>query len=529
MMPIMLSGAFASALITFLVFITCRGNEFVDLDDLGYIVDNHHIATLDWQTVVWAFTSYHEANWHPLTMLSLALDQKLWGEGPAGFHVTNVVIHSCTVFCVCLLFYNLFGRMWNDVEKRLRVAGSMLAALFFGLHPLRVESVVWASERKDVLCLFFVSVALCWYLRYISQALADPQRHCMRFRAYWMVLLLVALALMSKPIAVTLPLVLLILDWYPLARVTDRTSLVRAVCEKLPLLLLVCGAVILTVNAQDKAINRSLDMASRLMVACKALLFYPLKMLWPTDLAPLYPHPGKVVYTKPFEYGFYVFLATVLVFGAVYLFQQRNRLWPAVGLYYLVTLMPVLGLIQVGKQWIADRYTYLPALGLSLLWGGGGVWLMAWLRRKGRRILSVSVMFTLGLQLLAYTVITLSQIKVWGSTETLTSREIHLFPHQIGAAYYSRAKYRREQGNCEAALSDIDDALSIALRNNLREKYADISIARADIFHCLDRLPEALAATDWALQTSIGEPKSQYVALRKELAQQLQEMGSHTR
>ncbi len=178
----------------------------------------------------------------------------------------------------------------------------------------------------------------------------------------------------------------------------------------------------------------------------------------------------------------------------------------------------MLGIIQVGKQWVADRYSYLPGLGISLLWGGGGVWLAYRLWQKGRRVLPACVMMVLGVQLLAYTVMTLRQIPVWANSETLASRQIKLFPYQSGQAYYMRAQYRREQGDCKAALPDIDDAMSIALRTNAREKYADISIARADVFQCLDRLPEALAAAEWAIETSIGEPKAVHLERRNELA-----------
>ena len=266
-----------AALVTFLVFLTVRGNELLELDDLGYIVDNRHIDTLDWQTVVWAFTSFHEANWHPLTMLSLALDRQLWGFDPFGFHLTNILLHSCTVFGACLLFAALLKKIpfRNGTPAReVIIGGSIAAALFFGIHPLRVESVAWASERKDVLCTLFFTAAAWWHLRYAEQRSERPTETAFGFRSWWLVLLLALLALLSKPTAVSLPLVLLIIDWYPLGRICGRNGFLRTVTEKLPLFAMAAGTSVLTVFAQQEpmSIASDLTLASRLLVACKSPL-----------------------------------------------------------------------------------------------------------------------------------------------------------------------------------------------------------------------------------------------------------------
>ncbi len=523
-------GALLAALVTFAVFFPATRNDFVDLDDLGYIVANPHIRTFDLQMMADSFTRFFEANWHPLTMISLALDFRLWGMDPYGFHLTNVVIHCCSVFLACFLFTDLYREAGcirsaavedNAHLSRNGAAAAIAAALFFGLHPLRVESVAWVSERKDVLCLFFMISAMWWHIRHARRQLqASPERSQLS-GAYWMVQLTACLALLSKPSAVSLLPVLLIMDWYPLGRISGRASLVRMVVEKLPLLVMTAGASLLTVAAQQYAITRAPDVAplSRLLVACKALLFYLWQSLWPVGLAPFYPHPGNVHATELAAYLPYLLL--VVAISAVVAWRAAlDRKWAALWLYYLAVLLPVLGVIQVGGQWIADRYTYLPALGVSLLWGGGVFWFAERIRSQGGKTAALAVIMIATLQLSAYTVQTSRMIQVWRNSETLETREISLFPHQVGATYYSRAKFRNEKGRFTEALADIDEALVIARRKQLPDKFSAIHIARADILRNLGRPAEALEAAESAISECIGPPPEAYVRLREELAKQ---------
>ncbi|MDA8429216.1 MAG: hypothetical protein M0T70_08160 [Geobacteraceae bacterium] len=517
----LLAGAAFAAAATLFIFSFAWNNGFVDLDDSGYILTNRHINSLNWKTVVWAFTSFHEANWHPLTMLSLALDRRLWGLFPFGFHATNVLIHCCTVFLVCFVFRDLLTRVSGELPAAISVwfttAGSIVAALFFGLHPLRVESVVWASERKDVLCTFFIVATLWWYLRYVSARAASSPESKTRSRAYGMVLVMAGCALMSKPAAVSLPLILLILDWFPLSRIIGRESLLAVLKEKLPLFLMALGTALLTIRAQQYPMMKApdVDALSRFLVACKALLFYLWKMLWPTGLAPYYPHPGRVAQGRLFEFLPYAIVAGLAAAAAVIASLKRRPLFPALFLFYGVTLAPMLGVVQVGGQWMADRYSYLPALGISLLWGGGAAWITGQLWYSGRRLAALAVAGAVVCQLTVYSVMTQQQIKVWGSTETLASREIELFPDHAGAAYVARSRYRMENGRCEPALEDIDKAMSIALRNTLRDKYAPLSMARAQILICLNRTGDALAAADWAVQTASPEQLPEILEFRR--------------
>ncbi|GAM10542.1 transmembrane and TPR repeat-containing protein 4 [Geobacter sp. OR-1] len=529
---ILWAGAVFAAVATICVFLTSLKNEFLELDDLGYIVDNRFIDSLDWQTVVWAFTRFHEANWHPLTMLSLAMDRQLWGMNPAGFHLTNLLFHGGTVFLVCFIFKSILSSAalnWSErwPAGRQIVWASIAGALFFGLHPLRVESVVWASERKDVLCLFFVAAAILFHLRYAARRSLQPGKPFFRFGSYWITVLMALLALLSKPTAVSLPIVLLLIDWYPLGRMVDSNAIFRVVAEKIPLLLIAGGTAALTVKAQQEPIMLSADLTvvSRVLVSFKAAMFYLWKTIWPTGLAPYYPHPGNVSATAPGEYLAYALGVAAITVAAAYI-GRRKRQWPALWLYFLVTLAPMLGIIQAGSQWMADRYSYLPSLGIALLWGAGVVWISGWLHARGLKDLAVTAVGFAAIQIVCYTLMTLWQISWWQNTETIATREIGIYPKQIGAAYFARAKYRNEAGNYFEALVDIDEALAIALRRGRTSKYSELAFTQAKILRNLKRLPDALAAVDWAIQTSEQMPRPEIFRFRDDLSLEIAGSGT---
>ena len=466
-------------------------------------------------------------------MLSLALDRWIWGLNPFGFHLTSILIHSATVFCVCYLFATLlrisvqrsFGATAQLVaSRRAQLVAAVAGALFFGIHPLRVESVVWASERKDVLCLFFLTTSLCCYLRYVGQRSDRAQEGFIRFSSYWLSLVLAGMALMSKPTAVSLPLILLILDWYPLGRLTGRRQISKVIFEKIPFLILSFAGILLTLAAQQIAMDKAPDvgLASRLLVACKALLFYLAKTFWPSDLAAFYVHPGNVADSDLITYLIYPVIVALLCL-VLFFAGRRQRLWIALGLFYGVTLTPMIGLVQVGGQWAADRYSYLPALGLSLVWGWGVVWISLQLYQAGRTVAMNCCIFLAVCQLTAFTVLTVRQIGVWKDTETLATRIIEIEPHKSGAAYYARALYRSEIGKQELALADVTEAMKIALRGHLKQTYPILAMSQARILYSLERYPEALAAVDWAVETSSTTLPIDFLSLRIEIAQKAAE------
>jgi tetratricopeptide (TPR) repeat protein len=330
---------------------------FVTYDDPLYVTENPMVQRgLDGEALRWAATAMAASNWHPLTWVSHQADWQLWGADAGGHHLTNVLLHAAAAVLLFLALRRMTGRLWPPA----------LVAALFAVHPLRVESVAWIAERKDVLSGMLAMAVLLGWAWYAERP--GPRR-------YAAVAVLLALGLAAKPMLVTLPLVLLLLDVWPLARVepdrlaalavdTDvRRRLVRLVLEKLPLLALAAAASLLTVLAQREAIGgiEELPIAVRFGNALVAWVAYVGTTVWPACLAVFYPHPvGGLPTWQPVAAAVLLSAATV---GAV--LQLRRRPWLAVGwFWYAGTLVPVIGLVQVGSQALADRYTYLPQVGL---------------------------------------------------------------------------------------------------------------------------------------------------------------------
>ncbi|MGP8201393.1 MAG: tetratricopeptide repeat protein [Limisphaerales bacterium] len=328
------------------VFGQTAGFGFVYYDDDQYVYDNPVIARgLTLKGIEWAF-SFHAANWHPLTWLSHMLDSQLYGLHPGGHHLTNVLLHAATVITLFLVLRQMTSALWR----------SAFVAAVFAIHPLRVESVAWVAERKDVLSGLFFMLTIGAYVRYA--------RHPWSLARYGPVMLLFAMGLMCKPMLVTLPLVLLLLDYWPLRRVEPR-KFAGLVMEKLPLLALSAAGCIVTLLAQQHGIrwNGSFSLPNRLGNALASCMVYLGQMAWPAGLAVFYPFPRNGLPT------WQVALAGTLLAGLsmVALWQWRKQPWLLVGwVWYLVMLLPVAGIIQVGDQAHADRYTYLPQIGIYM-------------------------------------------------------------------------------------------------------------------------------------------------------------------
>jgi Flp pilus assembly protein TadD len=339
-----------------------NSHPFVNYDDDRYVTENPHVHNgLGWDTIAWAFTSTEQENWHPLTWLSHALDYRLFHLNPTGHHFTSLLIHAANTVLLFLLLAFATGR----------IGSSLFVALLFGLHPINVESVAWVAERKNVLSTFFFLAAIGahgWYAQ-------KPN-----WQRYLAVAVLFALGLMSKPMVVTFPFVLLLLDYWPLGRVegipastlrTSQSSRSRLVAEKLPLLALSAASAVITMQAQQAGgAMRSTAQFSpgvRLENAVVAYAMYLWKMIWPSHLAPLYPHPGDSLAVWQVALSVLVLLA---VTGVVLVFRAKRYLL-AGWLWFLGTLVPVIGLIQVGDQAMADRYAYIPLIGIFVMiaWG----------------------------------------------------------------------------------------------------------------------------------------------------------------
>ncbi len=388
-------------------FWTVLGSEFVSYDDDGYVFRNPAVLRgLTWGGVRWAFTTGHAANWHPLTWLSHMADVSLFGLRPSGHHATNLVLHVANT----LLLFFLFRRMTEDTWR------SAWVAALFAVHPAHVESVAWVAERKDLLCAGFW-LATTW--AYVSWV-----RNSGKGR-YLLVLLLFAAGLMSKPMIVSLPLVLLLLDYRPLGRMQDHgraAALLRRapdgspglILEKVPLFLLAAASSVVTflVQRAGGAVGslETYPLWARVGNAAVAYVRYLKMLFWPAHLAVFYPHPGTSL-SSAAVVGSALLL---LLISAAVVALRRPAPFLFVGwFWFLVTLLPVIGVVQVGLQALADRYTYVPFIGLfvAIAWGVPAI---ATRRRFGRLALPAATAAVLALSLSAA-----AQARVWKNTETL--------------------------------------------------------------------------------------------------------------
>ena len=359
---------------TLAVYVPVRDHEFLLYDDYGYIVRNFYLQPgVTWENIVWAFTSGYAANWHPLTWISHMVDYQLFGLNPAGHHLHNVLLHVLNSIVLFLVVWKMTGAEWP----------SAFVAAMFALHPLHVESVAWASERKDLLSGLFWILTMGAYVRYTR----SPSMN-----RYLLVLVLFVLGLLSKPMVVTLPFVLLLLDYWPLKRLgggnsAPGLSFSSALLEKVPLMLLSLGSSIITYHVQQAAgamaSTDRLPLVLRLENAIVSLVRYLGKTFWPSDLAVFYPHPGMALSVSTVLLSG-VILGAVMMFA--WLWRKRSPYLFVGWFWYLGTLVPVLGTVQVGAQAMADRYMYLPMIGLALIVGWFAVELVV--RLLGRRTTS---------------------------------------------------------------------------------------------------------------------------------------------
>ena len=329
---------------------------FLNLDDVVYVTDNPQVrAGLTWRTVVWAFHTSDASNWHPITWLSHALDCQLFGLNPAGPHIVNVLLHASNVVLLFLILESATGLAWR----------SLAVAALFALHPINVESVAWIAERKNVLSMFFFLVALAAYGWYARRPGAG--RYLAVTTAY-------ALGLMTKPQAITLPFALLLLDYWPLCRMT-RTSFGKLVWEKVPWIALSAASAVITLRVQAGATQAKLSPWIHLANAAISYVQYLEKAFWPVNLALVYPHPELAI---SFRAAALSALLIVALTTLVVIFRERRPFF--VGwFWFLGTLVPMIGLVQVGVQAMADRYAYIPLLGIFVIvcWGAAdliGTW-----------------------------------------------------------------------------------------------------------------------------------------------------------
>lgn len=436
----------ALALVTFAVYAPVAGHQFISLDDDLYIRENPMVnGGLTFSGLGWAFTTFHAANWHPLTWISHMVDVQFFGLWAGGHLLVNTLIHIANVLLVFQLLRLTTGARWC----------SALVAALFALHPLHVESVAWAAERKDTLAAFFGLISLLAYVRYV----AAPSAGRYLATALWL-----ALGLMAKPMLVTWPFVMLLLDYWPLRRLNALPAIWSRVREKLPLFALAAASMIITVVAQTEGgAVRDLVEAPvwfRFSNAIVSYVRYLALTFWPHDLAVYYPFAQSTVTTAQ-TVGAFVLLAVITVFAG---WQVKKRPYLLVGwLWFIGTLVPVIGLVQVGGQVMADRYHYLPSVGLftALVFGAASLF-------EQWRIPTAAKAALAGLPLLAAIPLTALQVQRWRDSDTLFTHTLRVTPpnliieHNYGLVLGHVGRFEQAAAHFTRALAikpDFFDAL----------------------------------------------------------------------
>lgn len=433
-------GLFLVAL-TVGVYWPVRHFDFLNFDDPSYVTANPNVFRGPTsENIKWALTAFHAGNWHPLAWISHMLDCAMFGPKPAGHHLVNAAFHALNALLVFSLFRQLTGARYRS---------AMVAALF-AVHPLHIESVAWIAERKDVLSTFFGLLALNAYARYaLLRAKNLPWDKTM----FGLALVFFALSLMSKPMWVTLPFVLLLLDFWPLNRF-NRPNAKGLLLEKLPFLILSAATSYVTILAQKEAIVApiALPFTQRLINAVMSYFGYLRKMVLPTDLAAYYP------YRHNFSGGEVAVALLVLVGISIFVIRFARRFpylltgW----LWYLGMLVPVIGLVQVGGQSMADRYTYMPLVGIFVMcvWGAGDL-----LSKAPQR--KVILIATSAAVLLVCTGSTSKQLMYWRDSEALFRRDLELYPEANAMGHHCLGRALFLKGDDAEAISHQEEVLRL--------------------------------------------------------------------
>jgi tetratricopeptide (TPR) repeat protein len=478
--------ALASAILA--AFSTVLQCGFINYDDPPYVTENPVVRRgLTLQGLIWAFSSVHSSNWHPLTTLSHMLDCQVFGLNPTGPHAINLIFHIANSILLFLVLEKMTGAMWRSV----------LVAALFALHPLRVESVAWISERKDVLSGFFFLLGLLAYTRYANEFRIQGAK---AKRFYGEALFYFALGLMSKPMLVTFPFVLLLLDFWPIRRLRTKSMSVewrtspnaagRAALdllkEKIPFFALSVASSIVTFCVQKKsgAVSslQSLHLLDRFQNAAVAYLRYVGKIFWPTDLAVFYP----AVHWRVWEVisGCLV----LVVISLLVLVLMRKRPWWAIGwFWFLGTLIPVIGLVQVGSQSMADRYSYLPSIGIFIAITWGAAELLG--SRPIGRFIGVAVA---GVSIFVCAVLTWFQVQFWKDNHSLFSHALAVTTNNH-IAHGQLAVWLDAENKLDESVVHLKEAIRL-------QPYAEFHSSLANVFIKQGKLDEALAECDRALR-----------------------------
>jgi len=431
-------------LITLVAVEQVRHNLFVKYDDPAYVAENPHVQNgITSQSIKWAFTSVHSYNWHPLTWLSHMLDCQFYKLNPTGHHITSLLLHIINSLLLLAIFKSMTGRIWP----------SFFVAALFAVHPLRVESVAWIAERKDVLSTLFWLLTTAAYIRYTRKNSVGM---------YTLTIILFAMGLMAKPMLVTLPFTLLLFDYWPLERFSfiredncKSVSLVRLIFEKIPLFTLAAVSCIVTFIVQQKSGAVKTEMFPlkiRITNALSSYVSYIIDIFYPAKLAACYPHPA----ISPAIWQIIICVAILLAITALAIYLARRCRFLITGwLWYLGTLIPVIGLIQVGSQAKADRYTYIPAIGIAIIvtWAADRI-TKKWRHRKQALTISASAILVLLI------LCTRLQVKRWKDSVTLFEYTLSVTQNNV-LMHNNLGNVFQDTGKIDQALLHYQKALAI--------------------------------------------------------------------
>jgi tetratricopeptide (TPR) repeat protein len=456
-------------IITFSVYWQIQRFDFVHFDDNEYVYDNQHVNNgISSDNLIWAFTAFHSNNWHPLTWISHMLDCQFFGLNPGWHHLTNLLFHIANILLLYIIFRQTTGSIWK----------SGFIAAIFALHPLHVESVAWIAERKDVLSAFFWMLTLWSYIRYTRRP---------AFNRYLWVIIFFIFGLMSKPMVVTLPFVLLLMDYWPLNRVQfqsldakeTKAQVIRLLVEKIPLFIFIPISSIFTYFAQNHGgIVKSLDvfpLETRIANAIVSYIRYIEKMIYPTKMAFLHPHQGMP--------SWWMTAGSCLLVIAISFLAVKNinkRPYLIVGwLWYIGTLVPVIGLVQVGMQSMADRYTYIPSIGLLIIVAFGISEMTSnWRYQKLWLSITTTALITI------FSAITWNQLGYWKNSMTMLAHTLKVTSNNY-IAYDSMGVELFGLGRVDEAIQNYLKAIEIYPQN----PYSHFNLGMA--LHAQGRLKEA--------------------------------------
>jgi len=494
--------------LTWAVFAQTGRHQFVNYDDPLYVLDNAHVrAGLTWRGIEWAFTHVHSQNWHPLTTISHMLDCQLFGVNPGAHHLMNVFFHSIAA----VLLFVLLAQITDGPSRTGGIWLSGFVAAVFAIHPLRVESVAWIAERKDVLSGVFFMLTLIAYAAYTRKR---------SLGRYLTMSIFLACGLMSKPMLITTPLILLLLDYWPLKRF-EGSTVSKLLIEKVPLFALSIGSCVATLWAQNFALGSTefLPLTWRITNAIFSYFEYVRQMFWPVDLIPFYVHPeGRV------EMWRFLFAVIILVaVTSITWIRRRKNPYLVVGwFWYLIMLIPVIGIVQVGLQGHADRYTYLPQIGLDvalvrLIWDLTKSWRQQKIFLSG---VGVTVVGTLS-------ILSWKQTMHWRDTEALWRHTLAVTPDSdvahagLGGILFVRGQIDESIDHYERALRLRDG--NVAAHFGLGRALAAKQKTDAAIFHFQKALgiqPDYIAASNdlGVVFASKGEIKEAVAAWEQSLS-----------